>query len=415
MSAPKPRKSSPTRPKTSAATPDQVVELYGPDNDGWYDTRVRDWIPLSEQLKDGEVRGYLILRGLVVEKFKNHVRVLTLQLLCELIPSPSGGPSSLSRVRGILDGLTAVGLVTTPEGLPLKTSSRASALTKTLRIRINDRAPEGYTGWRNSEDKLKALGTALADLFEDEPEAPPVDDGTAREAGWISDPHPQAGRISNPGGRISNPGGRISNPAGRISDPDPASDQVKRKVPLGFPSGFTSGLSPVTGNAEASGNLPPDGEREIKAAPEEGNPSGADVPHQRERSEHPTAAGGRIVDAYEAVLGRPVMNGTRAKLEGQAVELLAQGLPESWLCDRARELAARRWSDLALHAERSTAPLPSEGRTAVSRPGLPEWCGKCGEGTPAARLNPRFRTLGPVGTGEQCPNCHPARTARAGS
>jgi hypothetical protein len=128
-----------------------------------------------------------------------------------------------------------------------------------------------------------------------------------------------------------------------------------------------------------------------------------------------SAAGARIVDAYAAALGRPVLNGTRAKLEGQAVELLAHGLPESWLSDRAQELAARGWSDLARHAERSTAPLPSEGKAAVSRPGLPEWCGECGEGTPAARLNPRFRTLGPVGTGEQCPNCHPARTAPAGS
>ncbi|MFE7927583.1 hypothetical protein ACFU6S_02395 [Streptomyces sp. NPDC057456] len=259
MSASKPRKSSPTRPKRSAATPDQVVELYGPDNDGWYDTRVRDWIPLSEQLKDGEVRGYLILRGLVVEKFKNHVRVLTLQLLCELIPSPSGGPSSLSRVRGILDGLTAVGLVTTPEGLPLKTSSRASALTKTLRIRINDRAPEGYTGWRNSEDKLKALGTALADLVEDEPETLPVDDGTVCEAGRISDPHPETGWISDPAGWISDP-------LSRISDPHPASDQVKRDVPLGFPSGFTSGLSPVVGDAAASRGVPSDGERDRSCA-----------------------------------------------------------------------------------------------------------------------------------------------------
>ncbi|WP_435613836.1 hypothetical protein [Streptomyces sp. 1222.5] len=169
MSVSKCPKPSPTRPKASAASPDRMVELYGPDADGWYDTRVMDWIALCEQLKDGEVRAYLVLRSLVVEKFKNHVRVLTLQLLCELIPSPSGGPSSLTRVRGILGGLTKVGLVTTPEGQPLKTSSRASALTKTLRIRINDRAPEGYAGWRNSEDKLKALGAALADLVDDEP------------------------------------------------------------------------------------------------------------------------------------------------------------------------------------------------------------------------------------------------------
>ncbi|MFE7427459.1 hypothetical protein [Streptomyces sp. NPDC057545] len=197
--------STPKRRKAPVATPDQVVELYGPDNDGWYDTRVKDWIALCEDLKDGEVRGYLVLRGLVVDKFKNHVRVLTLRKLCELIPGPSRGPSSLTRVRGILEGLTKVGLVTTPEGQPIKTSSRASALMKPLRLRINDDAPVDYAGWRNSEDKLKALGTALADLIEKGADGADQD---ASKAGRISDPEEEAGRLSAPPGRQSDPQGR---------------------------------------------------------------------------------------------------------------------------------------------------------------------------------------------------------------
>lgn len=156
-------------------------------------------------------------------------------------------------------------------------------------------------------------------------------------------------------------------------------------------------------------------EREFEAAPGNQNCTGADVPQQRASSGKNQAAGARIVDAYAAALGRPVLKDTRTKLEGQAVELLVQGPPESWLCARAQELAARGWSDLARHAERSTAPLSSESKMAGGRPCLPQWCGKCGEGTPAARLNPRFRTLGTVGTGEQCPNCHPAFTALKGS
>ncbi|MGW1171936.1 hypothetical protein [Streptomyces sp. NPDC002550] len=133
--------------------------------------------------------------------------------------------------------------------------------------------------------------------------------------------------------------------------------------------------------------------------------SAAEVPKQREPSEQKTEEGGRIVAAYEAALARPVLKGTRAKLERQAAELLAQGLPEAWLCDRARELAWRGWSDLVQHVERSTVPIG--GHRGMSRPVLPEWCGQCGKGTPAARLNPRFRTLGPVGSGEKCPRCHP--------
>ncbi|WP_330323511.1 hypothetical protein [Streptomyces pseudovenezuelae] len=75
--------------------------------------------------------------------------------------------------------------MTTPEGQPIKTSSRTSALTKPLRIRINDAAPADYAGWRNAEDKLKALGTALADLVEDDRQTSEQD---APKAGRKSDP-----------------------------------------------------------------------------------------------------------------------------------------------------------------------------------------------------------------------------------
>ncbi|MBK3647812.1 helix-turn-helix domain-containing protein [Streptomyces sp. MBT33] len=167
--------------------------------------------------------------------------------------------------------------------------------------------------------------------------------------------------------------------------------------------------APVT---PASVGTAPVGERENVASPEGQNPSGAEVPPQREPSPQ-NAAAGRVVDAYAAALGRPVLAGTRTKLERQAVELLGQSLPEAWLCDRARELAARGWSDLVQHVERSTAPI--EGQREVpgaGRPGLPEWCGECGDGTgTAARLNPRFRKIGPEDARELCPRCHPDRVA----
>ncbi|MEV7471973.1 hypothetical protein AB0O20_36655 [Streptomyces kronopolitis] len=136
------------------------------------------------------------------------------------------------------------------------------------------------------------------------------------------------------------------------------------------------------------------------------------MPQQRERSPQGTAAGSRIVAAYAAALGRPVLNGTRAKLERQAVELLAQGLPEAWLSDRVREMATRGWSDLVQHAERSTVPVEGQRDESLSgRAGLPKWCRECGEGNPAARVNARFRTLGELGGGEKCPRCHPDRVA----
>ncbi|WP_405675479.1 hypothetical protein OG848_47670 (plasmid) [Streptomyces canus] len=203
-----------------------------------------------------------------------------------------------------------------------------------------------------------------------------------------------------------------SDPPRSDSDGDAGSDSD----PLLLPSPSPSSLSLVAADADDRMDVSPDGEREIEAPLEEHNPhpSEAELPLQREGSRKNAAGGGRIVAAYAEALGRPVLNGTKAKLDRQAVELLAQGLPEAWLCDRAREMAARGWSDLVRHAEMSTAPV-TQTTTKSRRSGLPEWCTKCGPGSPAARLNPRFRTLGEMGSGEKCPNCHPDRVAAGAS
>jgi hypothetical protein len=107
----------------------------------------------------------------------------------------------------------------------------------------------------------------------------------------------------------------------------------------------------------------------------------------------------RIVDAYTAALGRPVLARTRSALHGQAAELLAAGFPEQWLTDRARELAAHGWTDLAKHAEKSTVPLPGAKPAGND---LPPWCGKCG-GEPLAE---RWRE-GDDGRAYRCPDCNP--------
>lgn len=174
-------------------------------------------------------------------------------------------------------------------------------------------------------------------------------------------------------------------------------------------------LSPLP-SPESSAPPVASSEREIVAAPEEQTPSRVEVPRQSERSNQDAAAGSRVVAAYAATLGRPVLNGTRAKLERQAVELLAAGLPEGWLADRAREMAPRGWTDLARHVERSTVPIPGQQLAGAEgdgvapetrRHGLPAWCGSCGDGNPAAQFNVRFRTL----DGAKCPDCHPDAVA----
>ncbi|MGW5284679.1 hypothetical protein ACWERI_35450 [Streptomyces collinus] len=238
------------------------------------------------------------------------------------------------------------------------------------------------------------------------------------------DEGPEENPSSNPPAKFAAPPSAppedLARPPADLASPQAnlAGAGAAKSASLLLPSSDPSSLPPRAGaapDADASLGTVPVRERGNEASPEEHNPSGAEVPQQREGPSKSAAAGGRVVAAYAAALGRPVLNGTRAKLERQAVELLGQGLPEAWLCDRARELAARGWADLVQHAERSTAPIEQPREVpGAGRPGLPEWCGECGDGTgTAARLNPRFRKVGPEDARELCPRCHPDRVAPA--
>jgi hypothetical protein len=230
--------------KTSSLADNPPVELYGPEDGGWYTTRVYDWIPLCPSLRDPDVRGYLVLRSLVIEKYKNPVRKLTLLDLCELIPSPTPGqPSSLTRVRGILDALSKVQLISTPEGEPVKTSSRASASGKPIRIRVNDMPPEGYAGWRNTEDKLQHIQQIRAQS----------------DAGRKSDPERGETPADQGAGRKSDPAGRKSDPGGPKSDPDSPGDQPERELPLVPSVGTASGGDALSARSAVDGRRPSDG------------------------------------------------------------------------------------------------------------------------------------------------------------
>lgn len=197
------------QPVPNHSDDDVLIELYGPENDGWYTSRIADWIGVCDGLRDPDTRGYMVLRALVYEKFKKPIRNLTLGILCELIPGPNGKPSSHGRVRGILTALSNVGLISTPEGKPVKTSSRANAASKPLRIRINDMPKEGYAGWRNVEAKLKWLQAGKPDLG----------------AGQNSDPGSQHEKALEGAGQNSDP-------SGSNSDPHPGSDVQEPEHPL---------------------------------------------------------------------------------------------------------------------------------------------------------------------------------------
>lgn len=217
----------------------QSMELSGPPTDGLYSSNLLDWVPLCPQLKDSAIRLYWIMRSLVIEKY-GPVRKLTLLQLCYLLPAKPAAPgepikpSSLARVRGLLADLTAVGLVTTPEGKPIKTSSRAGAAAGALRLRINDRPLKGYAGPRNAFAALDAIREAAAEAA-----AEAIKKEAAREAARkAARAAERAGQISGPdgAGQISGPPGQISSPAGQISGHDTRADLQGLDLPFSPPA-----------------------------------------------------------------------------------------------------------------------------------------------------------------------------------
>lgn len=114
---------------------------------------------------------------------------------------------------------------------------------------------------------------------------------------------------------------------------------------------------------------------------------------------HDTAT---VLKAYATALGRPVSPATATKLIQQVDDHLAAGLPAWWLADRARELAAHGWSDLAKHCDRSTVPVTRKATDSKS-----DWCGHCHSPNDRWVKDPaRDNELVP------CDDCHPAAVAR---
>ncbi|WP_084907787.1 hypothetical protein [Streptomyces sp. CB03238] len=225
----------------------QPVELHPPvDDDGWYASQVRDWVSVSPELSDAAIRLYLILRALVIDK-RGPVRKLTLWELCHLMPGPgeTRKPSSVSRIRNLLRELTRIGLVTTPEGLPLTTSSRALAAGRGLRIRINLTPRKPYTGPRNVFEALDDIRDAAAESAR-KARARELELAAQKRAKRSQE---KAGQNSDPGGagQNSDPLGQNSDPLGQNSDPHPGADLQDREPPLSLSAqSFRSGQHPLS-------------------------------------------------------------------------------------------------------------------------------------------------------------------------
>ncbi|MDV9187656.1 hypothetical protein R6L23_05375 [Streptomyces sp. SR27] len=256
----------------------QPAELHSPDHNPFYGTYVRDWIGLVDDLRDADVRGYLVLRSLVFEGkgVKNRVRLLTLAELRQLIPGPNGKPSSLTRIRELLRHLSLVGLITTPEGGPVTTSSGGKAQGRPLRIKIHDQPANTFQPrWRNTEEKLASIR-----LKAEQAALEAAERAASRAAAKV------AGRNSDQqsGGRNCDQAGRNSDHAGRNCGHVPGDDLGERAPHCCSCSASSSTAAQPGGSA---------GGHSARGVTRAGERDGA-------ASESPTAAGGSAADSSKS-------------------------------------------------------------------------------------------------------------------
>src|SRR5690606_30640859 len=86
---------------------ENLIELVGPTNEGWYRTQIPDWIALHPDLKDGAFRLYVILRSLILEKQKTKIRVLSYDQLALRMVGKNGQPGAPPNERWYLPHIPA--------------------------------------------------------------------------------------------------------------------------------------------------------------------------------------------------------------------------------------------------------------------------------------------------------------------
>jgi hypothetical protein len=290
----------------------------------------------------------------------------------------------------------------TPESIALYLKEGVSAIKAGLR----ELEEYGYlvrTQRRRKDGTLAPVEYYITDApVEDHPRSQPVD--------GFHPPAPTCGDAPD----VDERGGAQNRRSGPVDenplavDPlaaDPPAEKVLHKKTNSKNTSLKKTLSPAAPPAPATPADPPpgDGERETAAAPD--------------KPADPAAA---VAAAWSAARGGYPNPMSEARVRTHAAGLLAAGWPLEAVTALAEDMARTQpsWTDLARHADHWTPPggeAPAPAPAGPSSPSIPPWCGKCGEGNPAAELNPRFRFFEDPATGAitKCPDCHPAALAAA--
>ncbi|WP_066070084.1 hypothetical protein [Frankia sp. EI5c] len=75
-----------------------------------------------------------------------------------------------------------------------------------------------------------------------------------------------------------------------------------------------------------------------------------------------------------------------------------------WITETHRPRGPGWWRAVTENGDLPALVAAWRAQRAPGAPSLPDWCGQCADGNPAARSNPRWRVL----DGQPCPACHPA-------
>lgn len=351
----------------------EVLVFAGDITDYWSYTQIRDWALLLPGMTHPALRLYLLLRSMLSEKRSTGLRRMSIDQLCWLMTDEK--PVSPSAMYVYLATLDEAGLVTNPEGSETRvTSTGKGGIQNIFRTyQVNDLPPELHRGWRNAWDKLDAYTVD----WRKNPPQPPTHRTTSTPVQNSGGRTVQVRRVETAGQiDLQNSGAPDQNSESLVQDSGSAAQDSESSLQ----SSDTEGLL-TCGNDRPQEVSP---RSSLSQAPEVTAAPSVAPRKKREKSSAtpPTIPGPRsevdeVLQVYVEALGRPVTNGTEAKLRASISELL-HTLPLWWLKDRVRELPAYG-TDLAKHVAMSKVPVvrPSSSSGAGSGQTLAGRCAQC--------------------------------------
>ncbi|MFE2684538.1 hypothetical protein [Streptomyces mirabilis] len=417
----------PQKALAAAAPPDddELYEFSGTITDYWSYTQIRDYVMLMPGMTHTAFRLYCLLRSMMVEASRrprrSGMRRMTLDQLCWLLPGPKDKPLSVNAMREVLKTLESLDLVVPKDSVELAGITKFKGAARSAQgisrgFTVNDLPPDAeHFGWRNAWDKLDAYTPD----WRNNPPQPPT---------HLTEVETAANGQSLARVRLVDTKGKPFQKTGtpQVED-DAAPSFQKTGTPdqkTGTPDQISGTDLPLTSEndhplrsslKEASLSAAPGAPTDPAVTAGQGTERGEETSASPENDTAPSAAAEepdthddvRVAEAWiesRQQHGHGVPARGRAAMVRDAADLLAEGVGIDYLVAAAADMGSRaNWFSLPRHLERFVEPkttLPGQ------RPALPDWCGKCNDGTAPTQPGQRMREADD-GCLVKC-ECHPS-------